>query len=132
MEDLLHYLNGIHPMSENLVAYLSIKLKTRLLTKKEFLLKRGHISRDICFINKGLLRCFYHIDDIEICSWFMKEGDVIISVESFFNQTKSYESIQALDDCIRIILLTMNYNSFIELSQNLILWAVLLLSAIIL
>lgn len=132
MEDLLHYLNGIHPMSENLVAYLSIKLKTRLLTKKEFLLKKGHISRDICFINKGLLRCFYHIDDKEICSWFMKEGDVIISVESFFSQTESYESIQALDDCIRIILLTMNYNSFIELSQNLILWAVLLLSAIIL
>ena len=100
MEDLLHYLNGIHPLSENLVAYLSINLKTRLLTKKEFLLKRGHISRDICFINKGLVRCFYHIDDKEICSWFMKEGDVIISVESFFSQTESYESIQALDDCI--------------------------------
>src|SRR4029079_7425707 len=30
----------------------------------------------------------------------MKEGDVIISVESFFRQTESYESIQALDDCI--------------------------------
>jgi len=30
----------------------------------------------------------------------MKEADVIISVESFFQQKESYESIQALDDCI--------------------------------
>jgi CRP-like cAMP-binding protein len=28
----------------------------------------------------------------------MKEGDVIISVESFYNQKPSYESIQALED----------------------------------
>jgi len=29
----------------------------------------------------------------------MKEGDFMISVESFFNQKESYESIQALEDC---------------------------------
>ena len=29
----------------------------------------------------------------------MKEGDLIISVESFFNQRPSYESIQVLEDC---------------------------------
>ena len=28
----------------------------------------------------------------------MKEGDVSVSVESFYDQTKSYESIQALED----------------------------------
>ena len=29
----------------------------------------------------------------------MKEGDVIISVESFFTQKPSYEAIQAIEDC---------------------------------
>jgi len=29
----------------------------------------------------------------------MKEGEVIISVESFYKQQTSYESIQALEDC---------------------------------
>jgi CRP-like cAMP-binding protein len=38
-------------------------------------------------------------DSHEVSSWFMKEGDVIISVESFFNQTQSYESIQSVEDC---------------------------------
>lgn len=100
MEELLHYLNEIHPLSENLVDFLSRTLKTKKLLKKDYLLKKGHVSRDICFINKGLLRCFYLVDNKEVCSWFMKEGDVIVSVESFFNQTESYESIQALEDCI--------------------------------
>ena len=30
----------------------------------------------------------------------MKEGDVIVSVKSFFKQTASEECIQALDDCL--------------------------------
>lgn len=100
MEQLLQYLNSIHPLSPSLIEYLTINLKTKNLQKKDFLLKKGHISKDICFIHSGLLRCFYLIDEKEVCSWFMKEGDVIISVESFFNQTESYEAIQALDDCI--------------------------------
>ena len=100
MEKLLHYLNSIHTLSENLLAYLAVNLKTKNLQKKGFLLKEGHVSKDICFVEKGLLRCYYHVDDKEVSSWFMKEGDVIISVESFFKQVVSYESIQALDECI--------------------------------
>jgi CRP/FNR family transcriptional regulator, anaerobic regulatory protein len=53
---------------------------------------------DIWFIEKGMLRCFYMLEDKEVSSWFMKEGDVTVSVESFFRQTISYESIQALED----------------------------------
>lgn len=99
MEELLAFLNSIYPLSDKLTEYLSANLKTKNLSKKDFLLKIGHTSKDICFINKGLLRCFYLIEDKEVSSWFMKEGDVILSVESFFNQTVSYEAIQALEDC---------------------------------
>ena len=41
------------------------------------------ICREICFIEQGPLRCFYHDGDREVSTWFMKEGDVIISVSSF-------------------------------------------------
>ncbi|MBC7886651.1 MAG: Crp/Fnr family transcriptional regulator [Ferruginibacter sp.] len=100
MEELLKFLNSIYPLQDNLKDYLTKNLKTKELNKKDYLLKKGHVSKDICFINKGLLRCFYLIDEKEVCSWFMKEGDVIVSVESFFKQTVSYEAIQALDNCI--------------------------------
>jgi len=112
MEELLKFLHSIHPLSDGLVQYLAINLKTKNLSKKDFLLKAGHVSRDICFIGKGLLRCFYLIEEKEVCSWFMKEGDVIVSVESFFQQKPSYESIQALEDC------TLYYITYDELHYS--------------
>jgi CRP-like cAMP-binding protein len=98
METLLQLLNSIHPLSDDLQGHLAYVLKQRRLGRKEILLKAGHVSRSICFINSGLLRCFYIKDEHEVCSWFMKEGDVIVSVESFFGQKQSYESIQAIEE----------------------------------
>lgn len=109
MEKLLNFLNSIYPFSDSLTEYLAVNLKTKNLSKKEYLLKQGHVSREICFIDKGLLRCFYLVDDKEVSSWFMKEGDVIVSVKSFFQQSESYEAIQALEDC------TLYYISYNEL-----------------
>lgn len=100
MEELLQYLNSIHQLPDELINYLGTNLKSKTLGKKDFLLKKGHVSKDVCFIGKGLLRCFYMIEDKDVSSWFMKEGDVIFSVESFFKQKPSYESIQALEDTL--------------------------------
>ena len=111
MESLLHFLNSIYPLSEGLVFHLSQILKTKELNKRDYLLKAGHICRTICFIEKGLLRCFYIKGNDEVCSWFMKEGDVIVSIESFFQQKESYESIQALEAC------TLHYIQYTELQH---------------
>ena len=100
MMELFHYLQSIHPMSDGLKEHLAQILKEKQLSRKDYLLEAGQVARKICFIARGLLRCFYNKDEHEISSWFMKEGDVIISVESFFKQTESYESIQALEDCL--------------------------------
>lgn len=100
MEALINYLNSIHPLTEEGINTFSGLLKVKELEKKDFLLKAGHICQNIYFIAQGLLRCYYIKGDHEVCSWFMKEGDIIISVESFFLQKSSYEYIQALEDCV--------------------------------
>lgn len=100
MEELLKSLSLIQPLSQGAIEYFSMHLKTRKLHKKDILLKIGRVSEDIYFINQGLFRCFYLIEDKEISSWFMKEGDVMISVESFFKQSISYESIQAIENAV--------------------------------
>jgi CRP/FNR family transcriptional regulator, anaerobic regulatory protein len=99
MDTLLQFLSTIYPLSTSLQEHLYGILKQRRLSKKEYLLRAGHVCRNICFISNGLLRCFYLKDDQEVSAWFMKEGDVIVSVESFFYQKESYESIQAIEDC---------------------------------
>ena len=98
MEELLQYLSLIAPLSNELCDYLLYTLTRKIYLRKEFLLKASHISDKIFFIEKGLVRCFYDQHEKEVCSWFMKEKDCIISVESFFLQRPSYESIQALED----------------------------------
>ena len=100
INDLINYLGKIHPLSDELVAHLQQMLKERHLSRKDYLLRAGHICRSIYFIEKGLFRCFYLKGDAEVSSWFMKEGDVIASVLSFFNQVPSYESIQAIEDSV--------------------------------
>jgi len=100
METLFSLLHSIYPLSQGVKEYLAVNLQTKELRKKELLLKAGHVCRHIYFIETGLLRCYYMQGEHEVCSWFMKEGDVIVSVESFFDQKESYESIQALEDCV--------------------------------
>lgn len=118
MKDLLLYLDSIYPMSNELKDHLASILKVKELAKKTYLLRAGHVCRNIYFINSGLLRCFYIKDDHEVSSWFMKEGNVIVSIESFYEQKQSYESIQALEDCtlfyIEYAELQFIYRNFIE------------------
>lgn len=98
METLMYFLSSIYPISEELTSHLVQTLKYRQIKKKDYLLTAGQVSRHVYFILKGLLRCFYVKNDIEVSSWFMKEQDVVFSIESFYSQTPSYESIQAIED----------------------------------
>ncbi len=118
MDTLINFLNSIYPLSQPVNDYLYKTLKEVTIPKKNFLLRSGHICNNIFFVCSGLFRCFYIIDDKEINSWFMKEFDVIISVDSFFNQSPSYENIQALEDCVVYFItyqeLQFLYNNFYE------------------
>lgn len=102
MNEFFVILNSIHLLSSELQSHLIQTLKTETRPKKSFLLKEGELCKSIYFIEKGLVRCFYDYNSKEVCSWFMKEGDLIISVESFFKQKASYESIQVLEECTLI------------------------------
>lgn len=100
MKEVLTFLDSLYPLSELAREYLSKNLKEIEVSKKEYILKQGRICYDIYFVSKGLLRCFYNKNDKEISSWFMQEHDVIFSVESFLNQTPSFENIHALEDSL--------------------------------
>ena len=97
---LLQYLQKIHPLTEGLQDHLSRIVNAAKIKKKEYILKAGRTCEQIHFIEEGLFRCFYIKDQSEVCSWFMKEGDLAISIKSFFEQKPSYESIQALEDSV--------------------------------
>lgn len=100
MKQLLNLLNEISPLSVSLQDYLQSTLQRNSFKKRSYLLQAGQISACIHFLEEGMVRCFYDKGAHEICIWFMNAGNVIISVESFLQQTKSYQYIQALDECV--------------------------------
>lgn len=105
-------------MSKPLIEHLEGILKHIEVPKKGYLLKEGKVCENVWFIEKGLARCYYTKDGEEISSWFMKEGDVIFSVKSFYNQEPSYENIQVLEDSSLYFIsykeLQQIYNTFLE------------------
>lgn len=98
MEELFYLLHSIHPLSASLRAHLAGILQQRDLVKKQYLLKAGQVCRNIYFIKKGIIRCFYLKDEAEVCSWFMKEMDIAIAIESFYQQSPSNEYLQAVEE----------------------------------
>lgn len=82
----------------------SKKLITQSITEVSF--KKGHIllnadkvEKNIYFIKKGIARAFSHIDNNEVTIWFGKEGDTIISMNSYIANEKGYEDIELLENC---------------------------------
>ena len=134
METLIAFLNSLHPLSQALIEHLLKTVKSKTISKNEIILRPPQINRDIVFIAKGILRAYYVKDGEEVNSWFMKEGDVIVSITSFYNQVPTFEYIQALEECTIFYIsfeeLNFIYTSYIEfnvvgrilLQKYLILW----------
>ncbi len=118
--NLYQLFNNIFPISIELQNELTNLLKEEKVAKKEFILKEGEVCKNIYFIESGYFKSFHLRDGKEIVQWFMKTNDVIISVNSFYNQVLSYEFIQATEDSIVHFISYENleylYKNFMELN----------------
>jgi len=109
MLELFQYLNSVYPLTPDLQTHLIQVLKRKELRPNTHWLREGEVCNKIAFIEKGLVKIFYDLDDKEIITWFNKERDIMISVKSFFRQIPSRVSIKTIEP------VTVNYIYFEEL-----------------
>lgn len=100
MESILNFLGSIRPLSQELKDTLIQIVKTKEVEEGNYFLKEGSVCDKMCFIENGLVGSFYLTEKNDVAAWFMKSGDVFISVSSFFRQEPSRESIIALQDSL--------------------------------
>lgn len=100
MTQLFQLFDAIRPLSAPLKDYISSVLQRKEVEKKGIILMPGQVNRYIYFIEKGLVRSYKDVNGKERTTWFMREGDIFIAVESFFTQTESNQTIEAMEDCI--------------------------------
>jgi CRP-like cAMP-binding protein len=97
---LIATLNNISILSGELQHLIKLYLREETIPKKTLLLKEGQVSQRIYFIKKGFIRSYYYKDGNQFTNWFMGEGEIIISVYSFFSRKPSFENIETLEDCV--------------------------------
>jgi CRP-like cAMP-binding protein len=87
---------------------------------KEIFLEQGYVSNHLGFIKSGIFRSFYFDNNAnEITTHFFQANSVVISVNSFIDQTVSKEAIVAIEDSE---LFVITYQKLQELYQSVPVW----------
>lgn len=75
------------------------KIREVSYPKGHLLLKADSIETKIYFIKKGIVRAYSVTPDNEVTFWFGQEGQAVISMKNYVENSKSYENIELLEDC---------------------------------
>ena len=101
MENVLKFLDSILQLEEGLRGFLRDKLKPSCPLKNTYLIKEGDIARNIGFIERGVIRAFRTTKKgKEKTNYFVREGDVFVSIRSFFTQKTAIETLQTIEPCV--------------------------------
>lgn len=115
-ETLMRFLENIHSMSPEFRATLFSNTYLQKVHKKHILLDIEEIQKSLFFIIKGAVRSYY-LDSLgkDTTSWLLFEGDLAISVYSFFSQKRSFEVLETLEDTS---LLVLSHEKLMQLYQS--------------
>jgi CRP-like cAMP-binding protein len=96
---LVAFTNAIHPISAEAREYANRKSISQRVKKGDFLVRSGDVCAYFYFIQKGIMRSYVQDGKKEITTWITAENELATSITSFHTQQKSFENIQAIEDC---------------------------------
>src|SRR5450432_2456561 len=99
MKKLIELLGSIRPMSPFLKAHLYQIVQVMDIKKRKILVRPGQPCDRMYFIEWGLLRGSKPLDGKDTSLWFMKEGDLMTSVISYYKALNSTEYVYTMEDC---------------------------------
>lgn len=115
MSALVTAIRTLLPISPDFEDALNAIVRYEPLPARYQLLTPGQVARRIYFVEKGLVRGYALHADQEISSWFMCEGDFVISIVSFFTQQPSTEYLELLEPSV---LYSVDYGQLNELYRK--------------
>ena len=68
--------------------------------KKQVILDYGERCTHCLLMVEGLVKSTFILDGIERIVWFMRKGEVVIAVHSWYDQQPSEEKLVAMENCI--------------------------------
>ena len=97
LTQFIDYISGIYKISDELKERLANDIEIVEIPKRTLILKEGQRSDHVSFVFSGLLRAYYIKNNEEVCSRFMHENHICLSVISFYTRKPGYEFIETLE-----------------------------------
>jgi CRP-like cAMP-binding protein len=90
-------------------------LTSKKLRRRQYLLQEGDIAKNICFVEKGVLRS-YSVDEkgTEHIIQFALEGNTISDLDSFLSGKPSTYNIDAIEDCELVLISKSAHNEILN------------------
>jgi CRP-like cAMP-binding protein len=99
-DKLIKFVRHVLPMPLGKAQELVERFQEKEVSKNDYILREGHVCKESCFIEEGLMRAYtYDVDGNDVTTAFYAAGEYAIDIFSFFKQVPSKENIQALTDC---------------------------------
>lgn len=112
-DEVLRFFDSIYPTSiplQNTIRELSTIIH---MPRRSRLGDIGEVHKDIYFVLQGSIRTYYlDKEGKDVTSWLLFEGDLGISVYSFYKQQPSFEAMETLEDSV---LLHLSHSNLIRL-----------------
>ena len=96
---LIYAINAIHPLGENIVAFLQENCFSCTCKRGKHLIKSGEICKTLYFIKTGAIRGYIRENKRDITTWISTDNELVTSISSFDLQIPAIENIQAVEDC---------------------------------
>lgn len=119
MQAFIKYLSQFPHFKPSLADDVLPLLSEVQLKAGEYFLKEGKVSKQIAFIEEGLVRLYYLHDGNEVTTCFCKENSITCSYRSLITKTPSDLSIQAIESCKLIV---FSYASLQSLYEKELFW----------
>ncbi|QXP61575.1 Crp/Fnr family transcriptional regulator [Olleya sp. HaHaR_3_96] len=97
--ELNQIIDTIYPLSATSQHKIKKYITETKLPKGHLLFKANTVETSIYFIKKGIARAYAYSEENQITFWLGKEGDPIVSMQSYVTNQKGYEDVELLEDC---------------------------------
>lgn len=103
------------PLTEEETAIIKAHLVPRKIKKKQFLLHEGEVSRQIAFVEKGVLRMYLPEENgHQRITQFAVEGWTIADLYSFLTGEPATQSIDALEDTEILLISKQSHEALLQ------------------
>lgn len=117
MNTVIEYLNEILPITDKEIDEVTPLLKSRTLTKDEFLLRESKTCNFLTFIKKGSFRSFHiNANGTSVNLMLNTKNEFISDYQSYITSLPSNVSIQAIEDSEVIIIMKKDLDKLLVAS----------------